>query len=118
MDTISSTWVANGAEPPTLFTWVDIVAPAVISALTVPAHDNGLPFTSPIKLNDDNDVYTAVSSGLEALPGLFTAIGYYIGENYSGADGEAANESMLGVSSLDGFLGAGFGVVTALATST
>ncbi len=117
MDTIAASVVAGGEEPPSLFAWVDIVAPAVISALTVPAHDDGLPFTSTIKLDDKGDVYTAVSWTLAALPGVFAGIAYYIGEKYSPADAEVASQSTLFLTSLSGFGGAVFGVVAAVDTS-
>jgi hypothetical protein len=117
MDTIAATITAGGDEPPALFAWIDIVAPAVISALTVPAHDDGLPFSSTIKLDDNGDVYTAVSWGVGALPGVFAGIAYFIGVKYGGASGEAASESCLFLTSLSGFIGAAFGVIAAIDTN-
>ena len=110
MDTIASYYVAGGSEPPALFAWIDIAAPAVISALTVPAHDDGLPFTSAIQLDDKADVYTAVAWGAGALPAVFAAVSYW--------GGEAATESMLCLTSMTGFLAAVAGVVSALDTSS
>ena len=81
MDTIAACMVSDGNDPPAFFTWVDIVAPAVISALTVPANDGGLPFTSAIKLDDNGDAYNAVAWGVGALPGVFSAISFYVGES-------------------------------------
>ncbi len=118
MDTITASIVFNGGDPPPFLTWVDIVAPAVISALTVPAHDGGLPFTSAIKLDDAGDVYNAVSWGAGALPGVFSAVSYYVGEKYTEADADVANEGMLFLTSLSGFGGAAFGVIAALDTSS
>ena len=118
MDTIAASIIAGGDEPPALFTWIDIVAPAVISALTVPAHDDGLPFSSTIKLDDNGDVYTAVSWGVGALPGVFAGIAYFIGVKYGGASGEAAAESCLFLTSLSGFIGAVFGVIAAVDTNS
>jgi hypothetical protein len=118
MDTIAASMVSNGEDPPTFITWVDIVAPAVISALTVPAHDGGLPFTSAIQLSDAADVATVVSWGVGALPGVFTAIAYYVGDKYTQPAGDAATESTLFLTSLSGFGGAVFGVVAALAASS
>jgi hypothetical protein len=118
MDTIAASIVFDGGEPPPFLTWVDIVAPAVISALTVPAHDGGLPFTSAIKLDDKGDVYTGVSWGVGALSGVFSAVSYYVGEKYSEADADVATEGMLFLTSLSGFGGAVFGVIAALDTSS
>jgi hypothetical protein len=116
MDTIAASIVFNGFDPPPFLTWVDIVAPAVISAPTIPAYDSGLPFTSAIKLDDKGDVYTAVSWGVGALPGVFSAVSYYVGETYSEADADVATEGMLFLTSLSGFGGAVFGVIAALDT--
>ena len=110
MDTIASYYVAGGSEPPALFTWIDIAAPAVISALTFPAHDDGLPFTSAIQLDDKGDVYTAVEWGAGALPAVFAAISYW--------GGEGAAEPMLFLTSGTGLLAAVFGVIAALDTSS
>ncbi|HEX4012018.1 MAG TPA: hypothetical protein VHX62_18495 [Solirubrobacteraceae bacterium] len=118
MDTIAASVISGGEDPPTVFAWVDIVAPAVISALTVPAHDDGLPFSSAIKLDDTGDVYTAVAWGLAALPGVFAGIAYYIGERYNQADAEVASQSTLFFTSLTGFGAAVFGVIAAVDTST
>ena len=38
MDTIAASIIAGGDEPPPLFAWIDIVAPAVISVLTIPSN--------------------------------------------------------------------------------
>ena len=110
MDTIAAYYVAGGSEPPALFAWIDIATPAVISALTIPAHDDGLPFTSAIQLDDKADVYTAVAWGAGALPAVFAAVSYW--------GGEAATESMLCLTSMTGLLAAAFGVVSALDTSS
>ena len=110
MDTIAAYYVAGGSEPPALFAWIDIASPAVISALTIPAHDDGLPFTSAIQLDDKADVYTAVAWGAGALPAVFAAVSYW--------GGEAATESMLCLTSMTGLLAAAFGVVSALDTSS
>ncbi|HTU84185.1 MAG TPA: hypothetical protein VMF57_01350 [Solirubrobacteraceae bacterium] len=109
MDTIASYYVAGGSEPPALFSWIDMAAPAVISALTVPAHDDGLPFTSAIQLDDKADVYTAVAWGAGAMPGVFAAVSYW--------GGEGAAEPMLFLTSLTGLLAAVSGVIAALDTS-
>jgi hypothetical protein len=114
MDTIAATIVFTGDEPPALFAWIDIVAPAVISALTVPAHDDGLPFTSAIKLDDDGDVYTAVSWATGAAPGVLAGVAYYVGVRYGQESGEAASSSCLFLTSLSGVFGAVFGVIAAL----
>jgi len=118
MDTIAASMVFNGDEPPTFFAWVDIVAPAAISALTVPAHDDGLPFSSTIKLDDDADVLTAVSWATGAAPGVLAGIAYYIGAKYGEASGEAATDSCLFLTSLSGLFAAGLGVAAALDTSS
>jgi hypothetical protein len=118
MDAIAAGIVSDGNDPPAFFTWVDIVAPAVISALTVPAHDGGLPFTSAIKLDDNGDVYNAVAWGVGALPGVFSAISFYVGEKYTQPAADAATESTLFLTSLSGFGGAVFGVVSALSLSS
>jgi hypothetical protein len=118
MDTIAAGIVSDGNDPPAFFSWVDIVAPAVISALTVPAHDGGLPFTSAIKLDDNGDVFNAVAWGVGALPGVFSAISFYVGEKYTQAAADAATESTLFLTSLSGFGGAVFGVVAALSLSS
>lgn len=118
MDTIAACIVSDGNDPPPFFTWVDIVAPAVISALTVPAHDGGLPFTSAIKLDDNGDVYNAVAWGVGALPGVFSAISFYVGEKYTQPAADAATESTLFLTSLSGFGGAVFGVVAALSLNS
>ena len=118
MDTIAASMVSNGEEPPAFITWVDIAAPALISALSVPAHDGGLPFTSAIKLDDPGDVYDAVSWGVGALPGVFSGVSYYVGEKYSQPSADVANEGMLFLTSLSGFGGAVFGVLAAIDTSS
>jgi hypothetical protein len=110
MDTIASYYVGGGSEPPALFAWIDVAAPAVISALTVPAHDDGLPFSSTIQLDDKADVYTAVAWGAGALPGVFAAVSYW--------GGEGAAEPMLFLTSATGLLAAVFGVIAALDTSS
>lgn len=109
MDTMAASIVGVGDEPPELFAWIDIAAPAVISALTFPAHDDALPFTSTIQLGDTGDVYTAVAWGAGALPGVFAAVSYW--------GGEAAAEGMLYLTSLTGFVAAVFGVIAAVDTS-
>lgn len=118
MDTIAASMVANGEDPPAFITWIDIAAPALISALTVPAHDGGLPFTSAIKLDDPGDVYDAVSWGVGALSAVFTGVSYYVGEKYSQADADVANQGMLFLTSLSGFTGAGFGVIAAVTSNS
>jgi hypothetical protein len=118
MDTITASMVFNGDEPPTFLAWVDIVAPAVISALTVPAHDDGLPFTSAIRLDDDADVLSAVSWATGAAPGVLAGIAYYVGVRYGNGSGEAANDSCLFLTSLCGLFAAGLGVAAALDTSS
>jgi len=118
MDTIAASMAFNGDEPPAYFTWVDIVAPAVISALTVPAHDDGVPFSSTIKLDDDADVLTAVAWATGAAPGVLTGIAYCVGAKYGPASGEAATDSCLFLTSLSGLFAAGLGVAAALDTSS
>jgi hypothetical protein len=63
-------------------------------------------------------VYAAVAWGLGALPGVFTAVAYFIGEKYGDAQGEAATESTLFLTSLDGFVAGAFGMIAALADSS
>jgi hypothetical protein len=116
-DTLSASSTANGEDPPVFFTWMDIVVPSVISALTVPAHDGGLPFTSAIKLDDNGDVIEAVAWGLEAAPPVMDAVAYFIGEKYAEPEGETAEESVLFLTSLDGFIAAAFGVGAAITQS-
>ena len=118
MDTIAASMVFSGDEPPAYFVWVDIVAPAVISGLTVPADEDGLPFSSTIKLDDDADVLTAVSWATGAAPGVLAGIAYYVGAKYGPASGEAANDSCLFLTSLCGLFAAGLGVAAALDTSS
>lgn len=118
MDTIAASMVFKGEDLPPLFSWVDIVAPAVISALTVPAHDGGLPFTSAIQPDDTGDVYNAVSWGVGGLPGVFSGVAYHVGEKYSEPDADVATEGMLFLTSLSGFGGAVFGVIAAVDTSS
>ena len=118
MDTIAASTAFNGDEPPAYFAWVDIVAPAVISALTVPAHDDGLPFSSTINLDDDADVLTAVSWATGAAPGVLTGIAYYVGAKYGQVSGDAATDSCLFLTSLSGLFAASLGVAAALDTSS
>jgi hypothetical protein len=118
MDTIAASMAFNGDEPPAYFAWVDIVAPAVISALTVPAHDDGVPFSSTINLDDDVDVLTAVSWATGAAPGVLSGIAYYVGAKYGQVSGEAATDSCLFLTSLCGLFAASLGVAAALDTSS
>jgi hypothetical protein len=106
--------VFPSGEPAPLWTWIDIAAPAVISCLTVPAHDGDLPFTSLIDLNDDSDVIAAIYWAFGALPGIFSAIGYY---NERNSDDEkqiqAMWDSMYAVTSMGGVITVGTGIWSA-----
>ena len=113
MDTIAASMVFSGDEPPAYFVWVDIVAPAVISALTVPAHEDGLPFSSTIKLDDDADVLTAVSWATAAAPGVLAGSP----RSSYGASGRQPT-TLLFLTSLCGLFAAGLGVAAALDTSS
>jgi len=84
----------------------------------VPAHDDGLPFSSTIKLDDDGDVLTAVSWATAAAPGVLAGIAYYVGVSYGEPSGEAANDSCLFLTSLSGLFAAGLGVAAALDNSS
>jgi len=117
MDMLASFDVAAGNDPPALFAWIDIAAPVVISALTFPAHDGGLPFTSAIKLDDNGDTLTALAWAGGALPGVWSSISYYAGVNYSKAAAESTAEYMLWNTSGTGFWAALLGVVAAIDSS-
>lgn len=110
-------FIAAGAEPPAFLRWIEIVCPALIGVLTVPAHAEDLPFASPIKLDDNSDVLNAAFWVSGVLPGVFGAVAYAIGEKDGEEAGQAAAESTLYLTSLDGGLGVIAGVVGALASN-
>jgi hypothetical protein len=110
---------ATPSAPPDLFIWLDIAGPIVIGALTVPAHDGGLPFSSPIHLKDLDDVLVAIEWGVGTVPGWCATVRSYAATISKGDPEErkAIDSLMLTVTSFFGFIGAGFGILTALITS-
>jgi hypothetical protein len=117
MDSISAMQMAGGTTPSEFFVWVDMVTPMVISALTFPAHDGGLPFTSAIKLSDSGDDAVALAWAAGTLPGLFTAVSYYAAKTYSQPVADAIANNMLNLISCGGTAGAALGLLAAFTTT-
>lgn len=99
--------------PPDFFAWIDMAAPAIIGALTVPAHDGGLPFTSAIDLNSNADDFTAIAWTAGVAPALFTAIGLYVSKTSSAAAATPVQNDMLQFTAFSGFISAAMGVLAA-----
>jgi hypothetical protein len=101
----------TGKAPSDFFTWMDIVGPIVIAGLTVPAHDGGLPFSSPIKLGDRNDALVATDWAMATVPGWLATVRAYASDN------PATQANMLNLTSMSGLIGAGFSILTPLVTA-
>lgn len=114
MSPVKAAALATGEEPPAFTEWLEIACPAVVAALSVPAHGDDLPFTSPIDLDDMGDQFKAAFWIAELMPGVLAAVAYYIGHSEGEEAGTQAAESTLYLTSLDGGLGLTFGIIAAV----
>lgn len=80
---------SDEAEGPALFTAIDIVAPVVVSVLTVPATRGGQPFRTPPVGPDDTSKLDFASWLAGLLPAFFVASDLYIDTHLKG-NGPAA----------------------------
>jgi hypothetical protein len=68
----------TGKATPAWLQWVDIAAPLIITALSVPSVQSGEPFKSPFKTATPGQILSLIGWAFGAVPGLLNAVRYVV----------------------------------------